>query len=77
MVNCPSVQRGIVIEVAYSVCVEGSVVTGEGNVIACAPSGFRYYIQFAECICVCLLGCEIDLLCSENCAETNFSISLF
>jgi len=77
LVNCPSVQHGIVIEVAFSSCGEGSAVTSEGDVIACAPSGFQLYIQFAECICVCLIGSEINLLCSENCADTDFSLSLF
>ena len=77
LVNCPIVQHGIVIEVASSSCGEGIVVTGEGDVIAFAPFGLQFYIQFAECICVCLIGCEIDLLCSENCAETNYSLSLF
>ena len=75
----PAIERKhvIVIEVAFSSCGEGSAVTGEGDVTACAPSGIHLYIQFAECICVCLFVCEIDLFCVVNCAETDFRLSLF
>ena len=48
LVNCPNIQHGIIIEVAFGSRSEGETSAGESYGIAGAPSCFQLYIQVTE-----------------------------
>ena len=77
LVDRTNVQHCIIIQVAFGSCGEGGTIAGESDGITGAPSLFLLDIQFTQCVCVSLIGYEIDFLCGIKGTETNFCFSLF
>ena len=77
LVDRTNAQHSIIIKGAFGSWGEEGAAAGESDGITGAPSLFQLDIQFTHCICVSLIGYEIDFLCGINGTETNFCFSLF